>query len=364
MTTSERKRIGLLTSGGDCSGLNAVIRAVVLACRRRGWEAVGIRHATDGLLARPPDAATLGPEATTGTVLRSGGTLLGTISKGDPFAYPDGAGGTRDRSAEVAEGYRALGLDALIAIGGDGSLALLDRLAREHGLALVGIPKTIDNDVARTALAVGHMTALWVGTEALDRLEPTAASHSRVMILEVMGRDAGHIALSVGIGGGADIVLIPEIPYRLPVLADKIAAVRAEGRDFALVVVAEGVPDETGARVTREQAGGKATLGGIGRHLAQRLTALTGAETRVTALGHVQRGGTPVAQDRILASAFGVHAVDLVAGQRFSRMVAWTGSRVTDVPIAEVAGVARGVSPDSPWLETARGLGICLGDRP
>src|ERR1700758_3686021 len=241
------KTIGILTSGGDCSGLNAAIRAVV--CRANegyGWRVLGIHQGTMGLLHRPVQFEELGPNIVTTNILRMGGTILGTTNKGDPFAFPMPDGSLRDRSGELIEGYRALGIDALIGIGGDGSFAILRRLAQQGGLNLVGIPKTIDNDVGATENSVGYHTAVSVATEALDRLQPTAASHDRVMILEVMGRDAGHIALASGIAGGADVILMPEIPYTMDAVAGHIEKVRQEGRNFALVVVAEAVPDFTG----------------------------------------------------------------------------------------------------------------------
>jgi 6-phosphofructokinase len=224
---------------------------------------------------------------------------------------PDGS--RRDRSQELIDGYRALGLDALIGIGGDGSFLILRKLAQQGGINLVGVPKTIDNDVVSTEMAIGYTTAVMTATEALDRLQPTAASHSRVMVLEVMGRDAGHIAIAAGIAGGADIVLIPEIPWSLAALERKIAALKAEGRNFALVVVAEAVKTEEGRTVSVDHVGGQRRLGGIGGYLGDRLAEATGAETRVTVLGHIQRGGMPGAEDRLLASTFGVHAVDLIA---------------------------------------------------
>src|SRR5258706_4742490 len=236
------KRIGILTSGGDCAGLNAVIRAIVLHARGRyGWEVVGIREGTQGLLDRPPRAETLDVADMTNQMLTLGGTILGTTNKGDPFAYPMPDGSVVDRSNEIIEGVRALNLDAVIGIGGDGSFRILHRLARQGRFPLIGIPKTIDNDLGLTEMSIGFNTAVAVATQALDRLPPTAASHSRVMVLEVMGRDAGHIALAAGIAGGADVILIPEIRYRLDTIKAKIEALKHSGRNFALIVVAEAV---------------------------------------------------------------------------------------------------------------------------
>ncbi len=357
------KRIGILTSGGDCAGLNAVLRAVVFrAIQGYGWEVIGIRQGTEGLLARHLAAEPLEPAQFTGMLLRSGGTVLGTTNKGDPFDYPMPDGTRADRSQEVIEGYRMLGLDALIGIGGDGSLAILRRLAQQGGLNLVGIPKTIDNDLGHTEVSIGYATAVKVATDALDQLQPTAASHSRVMVLEVMGRDAGHIALNAGIAGGADVILIPEIPYRIEHVAAKIEALKAEERNFALVVVAEAVRTDDGEPVTRRQPSGEVTYGGIGYYVGNRIAEATGAETRITVLGHLQRGGMPTPRDRLMASIFGVHAVDLIARGAFDRMVAWSARRVIDVPLAEAIAAYQAVDPEGPLVRTARGLGICLGD--
>jgi 6-phosphofructokinase 1 len=291
-----------------------------------------------------------------------GGTILGTTNKGNPFAFPMPDGTLKDRSAEVIAGARELGLDALIGVGGDGSFAILRRLAQQGGLNLVGIPKTIDNDVGATETSIGYDTAVMVATEALDRLQPTAASHDRVMILEVMGRDAGHIALASGIAGGADVILIPEIPYTMEAVAAHIEKVRRQGRNFALVVVAEAVKDLTGQHVQRQHSTGGTTYGGIGNALGDALARLTGAETRVSILGHVQRGSQPAWSDRMIGSAFGVHAVDLIATGKFDRMVAWQNRRVVDVSLAEAIAAPQQVDPDSTLVRTARGLGICLGD--
>ena len=357
------KRIGILTSGGDCSGLNAVIRAVVCrAIAGYGWRVFGIRQGTMGLMRRPVEAVELDLGVVNGNMLRMAGTILGTTNKGDPFAFPMPDGGRRDRSEEVIEGYRDLGVDALIGIGGDGSFAILRRLAQQGGFKLVGIPKTIDNDVGATENSVGYQSAVAVATEALDRLQPTAASHDRVMILEVMGRDAGHIALNAGIAGGADVILIPEIAYTLENVAKHIEKVRRQGRNFALVVVAEAVSDPLGQKVLQQHGMGSATFGGIGHRLGAALAEMTGAETRVTVLGHVQRGGEPNANDRLIASAFGVHAVDLVAAGRFDRMVGWQNRRIIDVPLAEAIAAPQMVDPGGQLVHVARGLNISFGD--
>jgi 6-phosphofructokinase 1 len=290
------------------------------------------------------------------------GTILGTTNHGDPFAFPMPDGSLQDRSGEVIEGVRLLGLDALIGIGGDGSLAILRRLAQQGGINFIGIPKTIDNDVGATESSVGYHTAVMVATEAIDRLQPTAASHDRVMVLEVMGRDSGQIALAAGIAGGADVILVPEIPYSIDVVAAHISKLRQGAHNFAIVVVAEAVRDNTGERVERRHALGNTTYGGIGHVLGEALARLTGAETRVTVLGHVQRGGQPTWDDRLVASAFGVQAVDLIAAGKFDRMVAWQNRRVVDVPLTAAFEPAGLMASDDTLFQTARGLGICLGD--
>jgi 6-phosphofructokinase 1 len=358
------KRIGILTSGGDCAGLNAVIRAIVLHARGDyGWEVLGIRDGTQGLLDRPPRAQTLEMADATGILLRLGGTILGTTNKGDPFAYPMPDGTVIDRSEEVIEGVRALGLDAVIGIGGDGSFRILNRLARQGRFPLIGIPKTIDNDLGLTEMSIGHNTAVAVATEALDRLQPTAASHSRVIVLEVMGRDAGHIALAAGIAGGADVILVPEIDYTLAAIRAKIEQLKSRGRNFALVVVAESVRTEEGQHKAVDESAGAKRYGGIGAYLAERIAQETGAETRVTVLGHVMRGSMPNWFDRMLAAALAVHAVDLIAAGRSGRMVAWSYRQVIDVPIEDAVAHYKAVEIDGPLVKTARGLGICLGDR-
>ena len=356
-------RIGLLTSGGDCAGLNAIIRAVVRRAEGGlGWRVIGIREGTMGLMARPPAIRELTLADATIELLRQGGTILGTTNKGDPFAFPMPDGRLLDRSGEVIEGYRQLRLDALIGIGGDGSLKILRDLATKGGLKLVAIPKTIDNDLGLTEVSIGFETAVQTATSALDHLTPTAASHSRVMVLEVMGRDAGNIALYAGIAGGADVILIPEIPYNLSSVAAKIEELKKRGRNFALIVVAEAVQTQDGQPLMTQHTGGQATYGGIGHYISERISEMTSAETRVTVLGHVQRGGMPEPGDRVIASAFGVEAVDLIAAGRFDRMVAWQNRRVVDVPIAEAIMHYQAVDPGGTLVVTARGLGISFGD--
>lgn len=356
------KTIGILTSGGDCAGLNAIIRAVVHAASAKGWRVLGIQNGTHGLLVEPYKYKELEASEFDGTLLRQGGTVLGTTNKGDPFAFPMGDGTLKDRSSEITDGLKALGIDALIGIGGDGSLAILRKLCQQGGVSLIGVPKTIDNDLGMTEVSVGFDTAVAVATEALDRLQPTAASHDRVMILEVMGRDAGHIALQAGIAGGADVILVPEIPYSIDAVAAKIRDVKSKGRNFSLMVVSEAVKtiDQKESRV--EYADGQVRFGGIGQYVGDQVARATGFETRVTVLGHVQRGSAPTHTDRIIAAAFGVKAVDLIDQGKTDRMVSWSDRGVIDVALAEAVASYKVIDPQDQLIATARALGICLGD--
>lgn len=358
----KHKRIGILTSGGDCAGLNAVIRAVVhCAVGTYDWEVLGICQATQGLMEHPPRCKQLNLEQVD-RYLTAGGTLLGTTNKGDPFAFPMPDGTTIDRSEEIIANYRQLGLDALIGIGGDGSLAILRRLAQQGEINLVGIPKTIDNDIGITEHAIGFDTAVNIATEALDSLHFTAASHSRVMILEVMGRDAGHIAISAGIAGGADVILIPEIPYSIDHICNKIKDRQEQGKNYCLIIVSEAVRTQAGECVTSTNRLGQCRYGGIGQYLADVICDRIGAETRVTVLGHIQRGGTPSPLDRLVASAFGVAAVNLIAEGKYDQMVTWQNRQVISVPIPEAIAQYRTVNSDDTLVKTARGMGIYLGD--
>jgi ATP-dependent phosphofructokinase / diphosphate-dependent phosphofructokinase len=356
------KRIGILTSGGDCAGLNSAIRAVVHSASCYGWEVLGIRQATQGLMVRPPQAISLTADKVD-PYLTAGGTILGTTNKGNPFAFPMADGSLLDRSEEIIEGYHLLGLEALIGIGGDGSLAILRRIAQQGNLNLVGIPKTIDNDVAVTEVSIGFDTAVNVATEALDRLHFTAASHSRVMILEVMGRDAGHIAISAGIAGGADIILIPEIPYTIEGICRMIQKRQDQGKNYCLLIVAEAVRTEEGEPVTLSTTESEqCRLGGIGQYLSQRICQHIQAETRVVVLGHTQRGAPSSPVDRLVSAAFGVAAVELIAQEKYDRVVTWQNRAVLSVPISEAISQYATVNPKGTLVTTARGLGIYLGD--
>ncbi|MCB1591703.1 MAG: ATP-dependent 6-phosphofructokinase [Alphaproteobacteria bacterium] len=357
-----KKKIAIFTSGGDCAGLNAVMRAVVLSASGLGWEVLGIENGTAGLLENPPECRTLTPEIFDTTIMRQGGTILGTTNSRNPFEYKMPDGSVRDRSDELIAAFRALEIDYIIGIGGDGSFRILNKLMNKGGLNFIGIPKTIDNDLNMTDYSVGFDTAVSVATEAMDRLQPTAASHDRVMVLEVMGRDAGHIALTAGIAGGADVILIPEIPYTVENIAKKINKVQVSGRNFALVMVSEAVKTPDGRKFEVVYHGGETRYGGIGEYLGVQIAQATNSETRVTILGHVQRGASPTFNDRLLASALGVKAVDLLRQGKFARMVAWHNMEVIDVPIDHAISECRTVSTDSVLVRTARALGISFGD--
>ena len=359
------KTIGILTSGGDCAGLNGVIRAVVLrAVHGYGWRVLGIRQGTAGLMRRPVDAELLDPERADFNLLRQGGTILGTTNTGDPFAFPMPDGRKIDRATEVAQGYHLLGLDALIGSGGDGSFSILRRLAQKGSIRLVGIPKTIDNDVGATESSVGYDTAVMVAAEALDRLQPTAASHDRVMVLEVMGRDAGFIALHSGLAGTADVILIPEIPYDIERVCDKIMSRDRAGRHFSIVVVAEGAfPKGGGVSLIGESLPGQARrLGGLCEPIAREISSITGKETRSLVLGHLQRGGMPTGYDRLLATRFGGAAVQAVANEKWGHMVALQSPHIVTIPIEEALREPKRVDPMHDTVLTARATGISFGD--
>ena len=352
-----------MTSGGDCAGLNAVIRAVTLrATNEYGWQVYGLRDGTLGLMKEPIDVVELKPDFFDGNLMRMGGTFLGSNNKGNPFGTIEKKGKKIEASELILNSFKKLGLDALIGIGGDGSLKILQSLTKKGNINFIGIPKTIDNDVKHNELSIGYDTAVDVATNALDMLQPTAASHRRVMILEVMGRDAGHIALNAGIAGGADIILIPEIPYSIKSIAKHIESLRLEGRNHALIVVAEAVKKENGKKATVKYVDGEVRLGGIGNYLGDEIYKITNSETRVTVLGHVQRGAQPTHRDRLIASAFGVYATDLIAKKKFNRVVVWKDRGVQDLPLHQIAGYSKTIQKNDPLIKVARGLGIYLGE--
>lgn len=364
-------KIAINTGGGDAPGLNAVIRSVVLTAHRRGWECVGIRDGYNGLLLpeRYRDngggLVSLGPREVRG-ITHLGGTILGTTNVGNPLKFPveqaDGSFLEVDRSDELVQRFRDEKLEALVAIGGDGSLSIA-RVLAEKGLAVVGVPKTIDNDLDETVVTFGFDTAVSFATECLDRLHTTAASHQRIMVVEVMGRYAGWIALNCGIAGTADAILIPEIPYDIDKVAEKIRERERAGAAFSIVVVAEGARPVGGDYTVAEKRVGSAErLGGVGEKVAHTLAERTGKEARHVVLGHLLRGGTPTAFDRLISLRFGAAAVRCLAAGASGVMVALDPPTVRHVPLEAAVGRMKVVPLDSDSVLTARDLGICLGD--
>ena len=369
-TTAPIRRIAISTGGGDAPGLNAVIRATVSAAMRRGWECVGIRDGYNGLL--PPERypqgglVALTHERVRG-IAHLGGTILGTTNKGNPFQFPvrqpDGSLRETDRSDELLAAFAREGIDALVTVGGDGSLAIAHELGRK-GLRAVGVPKTIDNDLDKTVTTFGFDTAVSFATECLDRLHSTAESHQRIMVVEVMGRYAGWIALHAGIAGGAHAILLPEIPFDLAGVVAKVRNRDALGRMYSIVVVAEGAFPRAGERalMAPAEAGHAERLGGMGEQVARELARATGKDARVVVLGHLLRGGSPTAFDRLAALRFGAAAVRALESGLSGVMVSLAFPNVEYVPLAEVAGRMKGVPLDGDTLLTARDLGIALGD--
>ena len=359
-------RIAINTGGGDAPGLNAVIRAAVLSAVRRGWEVYGVRKGYGGFLEDTNGALIrLDREAVRG-ITHLGGTILGTTNRGNPFEWPSRAGdGTHlvDRSEDVIRAFRAHGFDALIAIGGDGSLRIANGLAKK-GLPVVGVPKTIDNDLAVTQVTFGFHTAVQTATDALDKLHSTAESHERVMVVEVMGRHTGWIALHSGISSTADVILIPEIPYDIERVCAKIRHRYDTGRNFAIVVVAEGaVPAGGEASIADPGGGGSAPrYGGIADRIARQIAEQTGHEARALVLGHLQRGGSPTAYDRLIALRFGAAAVRCVEEHRFGTMVALDPPEIRAVPLEDAISHIKRVPVHSDTVRTARDLGVSFGD--
>jgi ATP-dependent phosphofructokinase / diphosphate-dependent phosphofructokinase len=358
------KRIGVLTGGGDAPGLNAVIRAVTkTAITQYGWEVLGIQDGFEGLL-EPGRTRPLDFDAVRG-ILPRGGTILGTTNRANPFNYSlgkDGRTPSQDMSDTVIRHANELGIDCVLVLGGDGTMNIAHEISLK-GLRVVGVPKTIDNDILLTDITFGFDTAANTAMEALDRLHTTAESHHRVMILEVMGRDAGWIALRAGIAGGADVILIPEIPFEVEEIANKIDTREKRGAKFSIIVVAEGAKPVDGSRIYLDDApaSGARRLGGIGEQLAETLRDYTHKEVRVTVLGHLQRGGSPTAYDRLLASRFGAMAVHAAARKEYDHMVALQGQDIVTVPLEKVVVGQKLVTLDSDLIETALGLVACLG---
>jgi phosphofructokinase-like protein len=362
--STDVRRIAVNTGGGDAPGLNAVIRAVVRSAERLGWEVYGIRESYDGLF-EDGGLVRLDRDAVRGITHR-GGTILGTTNRGNPLRWPvtaeDGSVSYVDRSQEVLDALAEAEIDALIAIGGDGSLDIAHQL-HAKGLRVVGVPKTIDNDLAATSLTFGFLTAVETATDAIDKLHSTAEAHQRVMVVEVMGRSAGWIALFSGVAGSADVILIPEIPYDLGRVCEKIESRYVdERREFAIVVVAEGAFPIGGAPLFQQAGGGQRRLGGMAQQVAMDIEERTGRETRHLVLGHLQRGGGPNSYDRLLALRFGAAAVKLVRDGRFGCMVALDPPDVLAVPLGEAIARIKTVPVDGDIVQTARALGTCMGD--
>lgn len=362
------KKIGILTGGGDCPGLNAVIRAVTKsAIHLHGWEVVGFLDGFQGLVENWNLHLT--SDMVSG-ILTRGGTLLGTNNRADPFAYYGGprrikvSGPPVDRSKDALLNLQRNGVDALVITGGDGTLSIAQRFS-ELGIPVIGVPKTIDNDLGGTDVTFGFDSALTVATEAVDRLHSTAESHHRIMVVEVMGRYAGWIGLRSGIAGGGDVLLIPEIPYEVPKIIEYIESRYSHGKEFTIVVASEGAKPKGGAPFVKKIVEGSAEpirLGGIGNSIAEELEEKTDIESRVTVLGHLQRGGSPTAFDRLLATRYGVKATDLIARREFGEMVSLRGTAIASVPIKEAVLNPRRVDPQGEEVAAARATGVTFGD--
>jgi 6-phosphofructokinase 1 len=360
------KRIGILTGGGDCPGLNAVIRAVAKPAMN-DWNAtvIGVEDGFEGLVEGHMRVLT-NPDVS--GILNVGGTILGTSNKGDPWHYPalapDGKVVIRDASLEALGHYREWNLDALVAVGGEGTMTIASKLMK-LGANLVGVPKTIDNDLAATDLTFGHDTAVYVATEAIDRLHTTASSHHRVMVIEVMGRYAGWIALTAGVAGGADVILIPEFDFTWEAVCRRVVSRSRHGKRFSIVCVGEGARcpgvGEVVKALDNKRTDAK-QLGGVGEVVAREITARTGLETRVTVLGHLQRGGSPTPFDRVLATRFGALASELAASGRYGLMAALRGDRVVPVPIEDAIAELKRVPRDHQLVKAARSVGTSFGD--
>lgn len=357
------KRIGVLTAGGDCPGLNAVIRGVVKAANTHGYDVVGFLKGYEGLV-DPVSYIPLTHKNTTG-ILSQGGTILGSTNKGR-FAATVGVNDRLELDPELVAGVKTtveqLGISGLICIGGDGSLSVAQQF-HEHGISVVGVPKTIDNDLSSTAFTFGFFSAVFCATDALDRLHTTAASHERVMVLEVMGRHAGWIALYAGIAGGGDVILIPEIPWSFDVVCQSIIRREQRGKKFTLVVVAEGAELPSGELVTKERRGDQkqVRLGGIGNIVGMEIEKRLGKETRTVVLGHLQRGGAPTTFDRVLATQYGAHAVRLIIERKFGQMVTYWPPDMGNVSLLDAIKLSS-VNPNCSAVQAARALGVCFGD--
>lgn len=356
-------KVGICTGGGDCPGLNSVIRSIVRhGMLNHGFEVVGIKDCFNGLLARPFQTMPFDDPEDVAEILHRGGTILGTTNSGNPFSLKDPKKvGNVDESHLIVEAYKELGLDVLVVVGGDGTQGIAYRLSK-LGINIVGVPKTIDNDLAATEQTVGFDTAVDVVAEAVGRLQSTAESHDRIMLLEVMGRHAGHLALHGGLAGGAHAILIPEIPFDVATVAQALKARAAKGKKFSVVVVAEGAFAAGDDPMFKQSSSGSVNLGGIGAKVAEVLYKKTDMETRVTVLGHTQRGGEPSAYDRILGTMYGHQAVEMVKKREFGKIVSFSGGKMKSIDYTEVAGRFRPVDvKNDVFLKAAEGVGICFG---
>ncbi|MFN0084052.1 MAG: 6-phosphofructokinase [Blastocatellia bacterium] len=362
-TGKRRKRIGVVTGGGDAPGLNAVIRAVTISGHNRGWEVYGIKRGFEGLLHRSRVERLDAPDVR--GIIHTGGTILGTTNRGNPFRFPVTEGGKTvltDLSDNIVDSFHRLKLDALVCIGGDGTLHIASELAAK-GIPIIGVPKTIDNDLAATELTFGFNTAVATATDAIDKLHATAESHERVMVVELMGRYAGWIALYAGVAGGADAILIPEIPFTMESVARKIRKRWRRHRRFAIVVVAEGAKLKGGQLFAKDQEPGREPLlCGASEFIAGEIQRLTGRETRSLVLGHLQRGGSPTSSDRLLATRFGAAAVRAIERGESNCMVALRSAKIVTVPLAKAVSRMKSVPAGSDIIASARELGVSFGD--
>lgn len=357
-------KIAINTGGGDAPGLNAAIRAATLAALRRGWEVYGIRNGYGSIFTDDPFVR-LYPRSVRGITFQ-GGTILGTANRGNPFEMPykdeNGELKTRDVSDQLIETFDEYGIDALAAIGGDGSMRIAHQLVQK-GLNIVGIPKTIDNDIYGCDVSLGFDTAVTTATEALDKITTTAEAHQRLMVVEVMGRYAGWIALHSGLSSSVDVILIPEIPFSYDSIVQKIKDRERRGRHYTMIVVAEGAKEKEGEIVTKGNEDGKQVrLGGIAEHVADELSERTGKESRSVVLGHLQRGGTPTTFDRLISLRFGAAAIRRIQAGDFNKLVTLHDNDISSIPISETANKMKSVPLASDTLQTARDIGICMGD--
>lgn len=357
-------RIAINTGGGDAPGLNAAIRAATLAALKRGWEVFAIENGYGSIYTDKP--FTRLDETSVRGITLQGGTILGTANRGNPFEMPyqkeDGSWDTKDVSDHLLKQFDEYDIDALIAIGGDGSMRIAHKLIQK-GINIVGIPKTIDNDIYGCDVTLGFDTAVSIATEAIDRITTTAESHDRLMVVEVMGRYAGWIALNSGIASSSDVILLPEIPFTYESIVKKIEEREAKGREYTMIVAAEGAKEKGGEMVTKgKEVGRDVRLGGIGNRVAEELSERTGKESRSVVLGHLQRGGSPTTFDRLISLRFGAAAIRCVQARDFNKIVVLKNNQLTRIPISEIADKTKNVPLEGDTVQTARDIGICLGD--